>query len=137
MRVGHRARGARSRAGIPLTSMIDATFLLLTYFLFTTGVVLPEERLAAEARAVAEASGASGLAPQVVELFAVPEGIRYRIGPRVCATRQELAAVLRELPKEPGVVLSVRPGPPVEAVAGMMQAAHDAGFSRISYVGAH
>ena len=58
-------RGGRIVLG--MTSMIDATFLLLAYFIFTTGVERREEQLAA-ALAARAASTASELRPQVVEV---------------------------------------------------------------------
>ncbi|MFM7810143.1 MAG: hypothetical protein ACKPEA_19780, partial [Planctomycetota bacterium] len=59
------ARGGRrgGRIVLGMTSMIDATFLLLAYFIFTTGVERREEQLAA-ALAARAASTATELRPQ-------------------------------------------------------------------------
>jgi hypothetical protein len=49
-------------------------------------------------------------------------------------TREALTGVLRQLPKEAGVVVRVRGDAPVAAAAAAQQACKDAGFTRISYV---
>jgi len=113
--------------------MIDATFLLLCYFIFTTAAGRPEDRLSPQLGG-SRGGGASDLAPQIVEVRRDAEGDLFTIGTRNFRQRDRLAEALRELPREPGLFVRVHPGPPVSAAAAAMQAAADAGFERVTYV---
>lgn len=117
-----------------MTSMIDATFLLLSYFLFTTSVGGQESHLMAEVARSRAGHHGSALSPQTVDVTSDASGPIFRIGSRALRTRDELAAVLRQLPHEVGLVIRVHAGPPVASVAAAMQAAGDAGFVKVSYV---
>ena len=127
------ARGGRrgGRIVLSMTSMIDATFLLLAYFIFTAGVERREEQLAAVLAARA-ASQASELRPQVVEVrggSAVP----FTVGSNAVATRDELRSILQRLPKEAGLLVRGHDSASVASVAAAMQAATDAGFGEVAY----
>jgi hypothetical protein len=52
----------------------------------------------------------------------------------VVQDQASLTAILRELPKEPGVVVRVDEDELVQWAAAALQAARDAGFTRVSYV---
>ena len=119
-----------------MTSMIDATFLLLSYFIFTTAVGEQESQLLAEVAEARVGIGASALSPQIVDVDADDRGTIFRIGARELRSRDALAGVLRQLPHEIGVVVRVHDRPDVAAVAAAMQAAQDAGFTEVSYVSA-
>lgn len=58
----------------------------------------------------------------------------YRLGSHSLTTRGELLRLLRELPKESGVVVRVGNSVPVESAAEVLQTCKDAGFTKVSYV---
>ncbi len=119
-----------------LTSMIDATFLLLAYFIFTAGMDRPESDLRARAATESHrAGGAALLEPQVVDVMAGPSGQAvFRLGVVAHSDRTSLARALASLPRDPGVVVRVHDGVVVADAAAAMQAARDAGFVEVSYV---
>ncbi len=135
MKIGVRSRrSAHGAVSLDMTSMIDATFLLLAYFLFTTSVGGQEGHLLAEVAKARSGENAGSLSPQNIEVESDSEGTLYRIGSRTMRSKEALASVLEQLPHDIGVVVRVHPGPSVGAVAAAMQAAHDAGFAKVSYV---
>ncbi len=135
MKIGNRSRrSAHGPVSLDMTSMIDATFLLLAYFLFTTSVGGHEGHLHAEVAKAKSGESAGSLSPQNIDVEADASGPVFRIGSRALRTREALVAVLEQLPHDIGVVVRVHPGPTVASVALAMQAAHDAGFEKVSYV---
>lgn len=112
-----------------LATMLDATFLLLAYFIVTAAVERPEERLEAIV------SGAAAADPRDLEPVVIEVGGEslYRVGERAIADRVELESVLRRLDPRTPLRLRPQPGPPVEAIAAALQAASDAGFAGVSY----
>ncbi len=137
MKIGVRSRrAAHGTINLGMTSMIDATFLLLSYFIFTTAVGEQESQLVAHAAEARVGIGAEAMSPQIVDVDADAGGAFFRIGARETRTRDDLAAVLRQLPHELGVVVRVHDRSDVAAVAAAMQAAQDAGFTEVSYVSA-
>jgi len=137
MKIGERSRRAvHGPISLSMTSMIDAVFLLLSYFIFTTMAGEQESHLTADVTAMRPGTGASALSPQIVEVQSDAGGSLFRIGANQVRQRDQLAAILKQLPHEPGVVVRVHPGPDVAAVAAAMQAAQDAGFEKVSYVAA-
>ncbi len=137
MRIGTRAR-RRSQGAVSLamTSMIDATFLLLSYFLFTTAIHARESQLSADVTAVKAAPEHPGMIPQVVDVRADAAGTVYRIGALELRGRDELAAVMKRLSPAAGIIVRVHRGPDVAAVAAAVQVARDAGFGKVLYVAA-
>lgn len=137
-----RFRRARSNRSIveklPLTALLDVIFFLLLYFIMAGSLIPAESQLAAAITAERRRAGGGGsLSAQVVYVEAgTPERARYRIGSRVIEDQGQLSALLAALPKDPGVVVRAADAAPTWATAGALQAAHDAGFVRISYVGA-
>ena len=133
-------RFARSRtadAGRPLinmTSMIDATFLLLSFFLVTSGMQRMEGKLTGALGTAA--AGKGDLQAVVVEVGGVPGAIEYRVAGRAIAGEQALRELLRPMPKAPGVAVRVRSGPSVADAAATLQLVRDAGFERVSYAAA-
>ena len=126
---------SRDRPVVFTTSFIDVVFLLLIFFLVTATFQREEGRLSS-AREAERASGGSGadLVPQIIDVRADDTGPVFQIGERTMRDRPALEALLRPLPKDPGVFVRVYGSAPVHAVASALQACRDAGFVRISYV---
>lgn len=114
-----------------LATMLDATFLLLAYFIVTAAVERPEERLEA-LLAGPSAASASDLEPVVIEVRGEPAA-PFRVGERPVADRRELRAVLAGLDGRTPIRLEVLDGSSVALVAAALQAAQDAGFTGVSY----
>lgn len=133
MRLAPSTAARRPRITLSVAAMIDATFLLLCYFLFTTAVGRTEDRLSPQLGGP-KGGGAGDLTPQIVEVR--HEGGRdvFMIGTRTFTERDRLAEALRVLPRDPGLFVRVHAGPSVAAAAAAMQAGHDAGFQRVTYV---
>ncbi|MDA0215433.1 MAG: biopolymer transporter ExbD [Planctomycetota bacterium] len=135
MKIGEKSRrGAHGPISLNMTSMIDATFLLLAYFIFTSVAGDQESQLMADLSVARAGTGASALSPQIIDVESDSGGAVFRIGARNIRKREELAAVLKQLPHEIGIVVRVHTGPDVAAVAAAMQAAQDAGFEKVTYV---
>ncbi len=134
----HRRKKTRrrfDRVAISLTSMIDITFLLLLYFMITTIITEPEDRLRPQLQTKSDAaSGSQLLDPQIVEVLNVNGTPIYRIGARTMQARQELGTVLGQLPKEQGLFVQVYDRVPVGFAVAALQEANDAGFSQVTYV---
>lgn len=128
--------GALRREGkLYLVPLIDVVMFLLLYFMFATTLTPPEGQLATALRAEGR-GGAAGreLVPQVVRVERVEGRGAFVVGERVIRDRARLTEVLRALPKEGGVVVRVSGVVTVEDAAAAVQAAKDAGFTRVSYV---
>ena len=126
---------SRSRDGgrplINLVSMIDATFLLLSFFLVTAGASRVEGRLSG---AMGTAVGAAGdLQAAVVEVTGTPGAPACTVAGRAVGGVQGLREALRPLPKPPGVAVRMHDGPSVGDAAAVLQAVREAGFERVSY----
>jgi biopolymer transport protein ExbD len=59
---------------------------------------------------------------------------RFVLGARALETQDALGSVLAQLPKDPGVLIKADPEAPVEFTAAAMQAASDAGFTKVTFV---
>jgi len=112
--------------------MLDATFLLLAYFLVTAAIDRPEERLAAGLLGGGRIEAAN-LEPVRLEIDEADGVPRYRLGARVIFDRAELASRLALLDPATPLRIVVRPGPPVAAVAAAIQSARDAGLETVAY----
>lgn len=122
---------------LPLIALIDVCLFLLIYFIIA-GSLVPEEgqlgtQLRTESRA---ASSTPGFQPQVIHVEQREGRPAYRLGDRVCWTREDLEASLRPLPKDIGVIVRVSGETTVDAAAAAVQACRDAGFAQIKYLGA-
>lgn len=128
-------RTQRSRLGaLPMTSMIDVVFLLLIFFLVTSSFAPEEGRIESALQTEGSGAASSDLQPQEVNVERSGSVVVYRVGQRVTTSVQELVSILRQLPREAGVAVRVSGDVPVGAAASAMQAAHDAGFEKRSYV---
>ena len=122
---------------LPLVALIDVVLFLLMYFMLATDMGGEERQLAATLKADSKEGGSAGgssLRPQIVSVEPSPDGFRFRIGDRVAKTRDSLAQILSQLPKDNGVIVRVSPECSVEAAASALQACKDAGFIKVSYV---
>ena len=128
-----RDRGARL-GSLPMTSMIDVVFLLLIFFLVTSSFAPDEGRIDSALQTEGSGVATSDLQPQVVHVERSGAVVMYRVGQRTTTSAQELTSILRQLPREAGVAVRVSGEVPVGAAARAMQAAHDAGFEKRSYV---
>jgi biopolymer transport protein ExbD len=152
--VNFHKRTSRDENGIvlPLVALLDVIFFMLFYFMAAGSLMAPEAELAAAISAEASGPGAasSNFTSQV--LYVEPDKQakagagtgttsggperpwRYRIGARVMSGKAELEAILRDLPKPPGIIIKAADDVNVEAVAAALEAARMSGFSKISYV---
>ena len=119
-----------------LASMIDVTFLLLLYFLVTTVLARPEDRLSSslQTRSESAAGPTSDFQPQIVEVLMFEGAPAFRLGTQIMRDKASLAAAMKPLPKSAGLFVHVFGDAPVWAVAAAFQAGHDVGFEQVTYV---
>ena len=122
---------------ISLASMIDVTFLLLAYFVITSGSGVNESKLSPNLRVQQGSEVQDDLEPQVLEGLRVDGVPVFRLGSVDLATRAELVAALDPLPREKGLFVRVHAGVEVAAAAAAIQCARDAGFEAVTYVPAN
>jgi biopolymer transport protein ExbD len=134
MRFTPQGRRLHNEARMNITPMIDVVFLLLIFFLTTTTFLDPESLLSPLIRTSEESAQAAYLQPQVVRVAKVAGEIRYVVGDQRLRTQTELTAVIRALPKEPGIYIEVTGEASVDHAAAALQAARDAGFEKVTYV---
>jgi len=128
-------RRDRPKPELNMASMIDATFLLLAFFLFTTGMQGRESRLSPNLAVRRDAAGgASEMQAQVVVAGLVDGKPAYRLGERTAADRAALVAALGPLDKGQGLLVEVHPGVSVGFATAAIQAGRDAGFAQVTYV---
>lgn len=112
--------------------MLDATFLLLAYFLVTAAVDRPEERLSAGLLGGGRIDAAN-LEPVRLEVGMADGVPAYLLGARPIVDRSELDALLAALDPNTPLRVVVRSGPPVSAVTAAIQSARDAGLRTVAY----
>ena len=124
------------RITLNLASMIDVTFLLLIYFMVTTVLAIPEDRLnpTLQTRRDSATGLTSDFQPQRVEVMILDGAPAYRLVGRVFRDKANLQSVLEPLPKDPGVFIDVYDRVPVGFAVAAIQAARDAGFEQVTYV---
>jgi biopolymer transport protein ExbD len=129
-------RRQMQRITLNLASMIDVTFLLLIYFLLTTVLAVPEDKLTPtlQVRQEREQVEAADFQPHIVEVSIVNGQPAYAIGARVLRTREALREVLDGLDRESGVFVSVHDHVPVGFAVAAVQTARDAGYDQVTYV---
>lgn len=127
-------RGMGKLPRLPLVALIDVVLFLLMYFLIGSHFAAPESRLEATLKTDAKGGSGADLRPVVVQVVSEGGRVRFRMGDRVMNDRDALGAVLGQLPKQSGVVIKVANDCPVWAAAAALQAAKNAGFTKISYV---
>ena len=136
MRTRHRTDRRRQAISLNLASMIDVTFLLLLYFLVTTVLATPEDRLSPSLLTKSDSAvgPSADFQPQVVEVRTIDGQPAYRLGTKVLADRAELTAALQRLHKPAGLFVKVYGDVPVGFAAAALQAGRDAGFEQVTYV---
>jgi biopolymer transport protein ExbD len=129
------SRRRQDKVTLNMASMIDATFLLLSYFLVTTAMSKPEDRLSPMLQTQSrEAGQASDFQPQRLEVAAIDGQPSYQLATRVLRSREELHDALTPLPKDAGLFVLVHRGVDVGFAVSAMQVAHDVGFTKVTYV---
>lgn len=121
---------------LPLIALIDVVLFLLFYFIIAGNLAAEEGELASTLKASnGGSSGANSLlqAP-MIEVRSEGGKPRFVLGSRALESQDALGAVLSQLPKDPGVMIKADPDAPVEFTAAAMQAASDAGFTKITFV---
>ena len=83
--------------------MIDVTFLLLIYFIVTTVLARPEDRLSPTLQTERETVDAqmSDFQPQIVEVLMIEGAPAFRLGTQIMRDKASLAAAMKPLPKSP------------------------------------
>ena len=125
-------RPRRPTLSLSLASMLDATFLLLAYFLVTAAVDRPEERLAAGLLGGGRIE-AENLEPVRLEIGLADGRPRYLLGARSIVDRAELRERLGTLDPATPLRVVVQSGPSVSAVTAAIQCARDAGLRTVAY----
>lgn len=135
MRIGTRKhrRGGQTIT-LNLASMIDVVFLLLLYFLVTTTLAVPEDRLSTALQSSQPSTQSNDFRPQIVEVELVNGAPAYRLGAKVMTDRKELMSTLAPLPKDAGLFIKVHDGVPVGFAVAAVQAGKDIGFEKVTYV---
>ena len=136
MRLQHKRAQRRQMVTLNLASMIDVTFLLLLYFLVTTVLARPEDRLSPtlQTRSESAAGPTSDFQPQIVDVLRIDGQPAFRMGAQIFRDRASLTAVLKPLPKSAGLFVHVFDDASVGMVAAAFQAGKDVGFEQVTYV---
>ncbi len=120
---------------LPLVAFIDVVLFLLLYFVLATNFVPDEKELSTTLRGQAQGRSGSGLIPQILRVEVSGDAVVFRLGDRVTVDRAALVDLLSRLPKDGGLFIQVGERVPVGGAAKAIQAASEAGFAKISYVG--
>ncbi|MFM1803335.1 MAG: hypothetical protein RL136_214 [Planctomycetota bacterium] len=127
-------KGSNRKAELNLASMIDATFLLLAFFLVTTGAGSNESKLSPNLRVQQGTDAADDLEPQVLEVLEVEGETVFRLGSADYRDRRALAEALGGLSLERGLFVRVYGGVDVGSAATAIQVGRDVGFEVVTYV---
>ncbi len=130
-------KGGDRKPELNLASMIDATFLLLSYFIFTAGAGANEAKLSPNLRVQEGTHAMDDLDPQVLDVLRVDGAVVFRLGSNELTTRATLNEAVRALPTEQGLFVRVHSGVDVGSAAAAIQVARDAGFKAVTYVPAN
>ena len=123
------------RVRLPLIPLIDVVLFLLLYFMIAGTMAGEESQLASSLRTDKPGKGrGSDLQTQVLYVEAAGGQTRFRLGERSVPDRAGLAGLLKQLPREGGIIVKVSGQVRVEAAASALQACKDAGFQKVSYV---
>jgi biopolymer transport protein ExbD len=120
---------------LPLVALIDVVLFLLLYFMIAGTLAGDESQLASALKTDKKGAGRGGdLQAQILYVEPAPQGIRFRLGDRTASDRDGLASILKQLPKENGIIVKVAPQARVDSAAAALQACKDSGFQKVSYV---
>ena len=128
-------RGGK-RLVMNMTSLIDVTFLLLVYFMVSTVMARPEDRLTPTIQTQDQSvkGSDSDFQPQSVDVLLINGVQVYQLGQQTIKTAQELRQRLSGLPLDLGVFIRAGDGVSVGFTMAAIQAARDAGFKQVTYV---
>ncbi|MBC8201460.1 MAG: biopolymer transporter ExbD [Planctomycetes bacterium] len=128
-------RKPSSHASLNLSSMIDVTFLLLIYFIITTVIATPEDALIPALKAEKSSTvSQDNFEPQIIHVTTVNSEPVYQLGDRSFVDRQQLAIVMKKLPKDPGVIFRVDNNVSIGFAIAAIQEARNTGFEKVTYV---
>ena len=121
---------------LPLVALLDVIFFMLFYFMAAGSLSAPETQLPATISPDRKGPGGASndFTSQVLYVELDKGAPRFRLGQRAVATRQDLEAILTELPKAPGIIIKASDDVTVENVAAALRAVQGSGFTKISYV---
>ena len=120
---------------LQMASMIDAVFLLLAYFLVTTAMTKPEDRLSPLLQTQSKEAGqVTDFQPQKIDVLMIDGAPSYRLGGQLLRDRDELRRTLDDLPVEAGVFIVVHDDVLVSFAVAAIQVARDCGFEKVTYV---
>ena len=134
MRFQRRGSERDRKPEINLAAMIDATFLLLGYFLFTQSAVVQEAQLDPQLATQQGSEKRTDLELQNIDVVQENGTRLYRVGGGTYGDKESLTAALRALNPEDSVFVRVRDGVDFGFAAGAVQAAHDASYTNVTYV---
>jgi biopolymer transport protein ExbD len=121
---------------LPLVAFIDVTFFLLLYFVMAGTLAEGEADLTSAVSSTPRGSGrGNDFSSQIVYVENDAGRTRFRVADKVLPTQADVVALLRRLPKDPGVIIKAADDVTVAAAAAALQAAKDAGFRKVTYVG--
>ncbi|MBL8746232.1 MAG: hypothetical protein JNK58_07755 [Phycisphaerae bacterium] len=120
---------------LPLIALIDVILFLLMYFMFAGSLDADEAELRTAIRAEQRAGrGTPEAGAPIIDVSTVNGRPLFRVGAHRLNTRDELTAVLTQLPNLSGAIIRVSNGATVGTAAAAAQACTDAGFDKISYL---
>ena len=124
-----------NQTALNLSSMIDVTFLLLIYFIVTTVLTLPEDKLSPALKIEdGSASQEQEFEPQIITVTMLDSQPTYVLGEQVIRDRTKLAVIIAKLPHDPGIIIRVEDAVPVGFAVAAVQESRNAGFERVTYV---
>ena len=128
-------RGGK-RLVMNVTSLIDVTFLLLAYFMVSTVMARPEDRLTPTIQTQDQSAKGSeaDFQPQTIDVLVLNGVEVYQLGQQTMRSVESLKSKLTGLPLDLGVFIRAGEGVSVGFAMGAIQAARDAGFTQVTYV---
>ncbi len=131
----------RKRSGaaveMQMTSMIDVTFLLLIFFMTTSGFQQTERELDPNIKVnkAAATRATSRVEPAMIDVMRGSSGeFVYKLGGREMIAATELENILRKLEgKGEGAYIRADNEAPFDMAATAIQAAKQAGFVKVTY----
>ncbi|MFO0829908.1 MAG: biopolymer transporter ExbD [Phycisphaerales bacterium] len=137
LRSARRQRLDPSGLRLPLIALIDVVLFLLFYFIIAGNIDQEEADLEATMAVLGTGKmdpASNLLDAQVLVVGTDASGPSYRVGSDDFRDRASLQTLLQTLPKDAGVVVRSAATTPFEIVAGAIQVAHNAGFTKVTYV---
>jgi len=122
---------------LPLIALIDVVLFLLFYFMVAGTLASEEASLGAAVKT--QSSPAAKTSGGEISTYTLTIDMEqgtpvFKLGSRNFRDQTALTTLMTQLSKGGGMIVRATPNVPVSAVAGAIQAAKDAGFTRVSYV---